>query len=64
MTNQSPARPRNVLDWLTDGEKALARLRQDAALKSSAGAPLDAPDIMEGVRLSKQLVALDEQRGG
>ncbi|WP_435120162.1 hypothetical protein [Amycolatopsis thermoflava] len=64
MTYQRPAPPRNVLEWLTDGQKALARLREDAVLKSSAGAPLDAPDIMEGVRLSKQLVALDEQRGG
>lgn len=64
MTPHPPARPRNVLEWLTDGQKALARLHKDAALKSSAGAPLDAPDIVEGVRLSKQLVALDEQRGG
>jgi len=64
MTYQRPTSPRSVLDWLTDGQKALARLHDDAALKSSAGAPLDAPDIMEGVRLSKQLVALDEQRGG
>ncbi|MEU0514304.1 hypothetical protein [Amycolatopsis sp. NPDC006125] len=64
MTYTRPNPPRSVLQWLDDAQAALARLREDAALKVSAGAPLDAPDITEGVRLSKQLVALDEQRGG
>ncbi|AIJ26347.1 hypothetical protein [Amycolatopsis methanolica] len=64
MTYERPKPPRSVLQWLDDGQKALARLREDAALKVGAGAPLDSPDVAEGVRLCKQLVALDEQRGG
>lgn len=52
--------PRNVLDWYRDATLALEQCTRDAERISQSGAPIVRDDLVEAVRLSKQLVALIE----
>lgn len=58
----TPPRARNVVEWLKEGRDVLDRMRSEVELRTSSGAPLVQEDLVEGVRIAKQLVKLDEAR--
>jgi hypothetical protein len=58
----TPPRARNVIEWLQDGRDVLESMREEAELRTSSGAPLVQEDLVEGVRIAKQLVKLDDAR--